>query len=782
MSTPTVIQACAALYGVVPGASFVSTINTELSSVFAGDEDALLNHYYELVFVVNNGNTSEEVAARIVANLGLTGEEATSETTRMAAELEATTVNERGAKVKELIDTFEASGSEAATSFVALKTALVTAVADPTYQGIAGKNVVFSTLNATQLSLGTDETVTTVALTTAADTVTGTAGIDYITGVASSLSADRTLGVTDSISGGEGEDTLSVTLDGNFAGFTTGSGSMTGVENVVLTNNSVISRSFDGSNTTGITNVSLKAVGGGSISLANMPETGIAVDLSGQVSGDVTLGFTTTTATTDSVTLDVLGGVGSTTAVALQAAGIESATIGSYGSANKVSVGSSSTALTTVAVQGDAALTLTRATAATALTTLDASAATGTLSFTAGTLAGITTVKGSQGANTISVLSTDSKLSLLEGGAGNDAMTVSSSALRADATVTGGDGTDTLTFSSGASKTLQLTMGSVETVSVGALTGAITLDGSKTTGLESLTVGQAAFNVAMTNNAEPDLALSMTTSASNSSGATISSANTGALTGTLSSSATTNVTNNLNVTASKATSASFNVGTGVNYTGTVTATEATSLTITSDTASTSVVSGIGVTSGTAATFSAPKAEIVNITSGAQLNATVSAAVATSATLAHTGTSAATLVLTTPKLEQLTASASKALTLTSSDFTELQISSISSGSGTLTVPALPKIITLGLTGTGTTSGSESILTMGTLTSEALALTVTGFKGGGTIGAITGAGSHSVNLDAVASPKTSAIMALGAITSTAGSVSLNANGTTTPVVTT
>jgi hypothetical protein len=173
MSTPTVIQACAALYGVVPGASFVSTINTELSSVFKGDEKALLNHYFELVFVVNNGNTSAQVAARIVANLGLTGDEAASETTRMAAVLEATPVKERGGKVKDLIDAFELLTTPAATAFKTAKAAVVTAVADPTYQGIPGKNVVFSSLSVAQIQLGTDEAINAVLLTTGVDTVPG---------------------------------------------------------------------------------------------------------------------------------------------------------------------------------------------------------------------------------------------------------------------------------------------------------------------------------------------------------------------------------------------------------------------------------------------------------------------------------------------------------------------------------------------------------------------------------------------------------------------------------
>lgn len=82
----------------------------------------------------------------------------------------------------------------------------------------------------------------TFTLTTGTDHITGTANDDVINGVASSLTADRTLNSEDVIDGAEGNDTLNVAMQGNFSGFTTGS--MTNVEKVVLTNEGNIARSF----------------------------------------------------------------------------------------------------------------------------------------------------------------------------------------------------------------------------------------------------------------------------------------------------------------------------------------------------------------------------------------------------------------------------------------------------------------------------------------------------------------------------------------------------------
>ena len=778
MSTPTAIQACAALYGIVPSASFVSEINSQISSSFGGSETAALNFYYGVVW---GNNTSESVAARIVANLGLTGEEAASETTRMAAVLDATPVDERGGKVKDLIDAFELLTTPAATAFKTSKDALVTAVADPFYQGIAGKNVVFSSISVEQIQLGTDAPVTKTALKLGAETVTGSTGIDLITASTSGLSANRTLDTTDVIAGGEGSDQLTVTMDGAFAGFSS-PGAMTSVEKLELINQSVISRSFDATGVTGLTSIKLNATVG-DLSLADLPETGITVSLIGQDSNDLNIAFATVSATDDSLTLDLGGGIGATSAVSLNSAGIETIQLVSSGStANKVEIGDLSTAAKTVTVSGTAGLTLTRDALTAAMTSVDASKATGAFIYTNGTTAGLTSILGSQGANTITSTATTGTLASVVGGSGIDTFTFDSGTLRADATVSGGDGVDTLSLSTGGARTLQVSMSGVEGLAVGALSGALTFDGAKVSGLSTITLGAIASNVSLTNSAVADVTVAMANTASNTSGVLVSVDNAGKTTGSLTSTATTAVTNNVGLTASKATDLAFNAGTGVTYQGTVTATKATSVTLSSTLASTTLASGLGTgtTDGVSnMTLSAPVAEVITVNSNAQLNADISAPVATSATITHAGTSSAYVDVQGSKLEQLTVTSAKPMNLTSSSLPLVQILNVTGSEGAVTLPALPKLVNGTFSGTGTTTGKLSTLTTLDITSESLTLTASGFKGGGSVGAIAGTAGASLNFDGLTS---TTAFAVGTVTSSAGSITVQANGSTTPIITT
>jgi hypothetical protein len=260
MSTPTVIQSAAALYGIVPSASFVASINDEIATVFGGSEEALLNHYFELVFVVNNGNTSQEVASRMVANMGLTGDEATTETARIAGLLEAAPVNERGALVKTVVTEFEASGSVAATSFVSKKDALLTAVNDSSYQGIAGQEVVFANLSVAQIQSGT--TASIFALTSGDDELTGTAGDDVFNAVSAAVST------LDELDGGSGADTLNIVANGNVAAL-----DVSNIETVNFVVRAFADTTLDAANIDGAT-INVKNAGSGFSSAATVDNVG----------------------------------------------------------------------------------------------------------------------------------------------------------------------------------------------------------------------------------------------------------------------------------------------------------------------------------------------------------------------------------------------------------------------------------------------------------------------------------------------------------------------------
>ncbi len=314
MSTPTVIQSCAALYGIVPGAAGVTFVNGQIGTGKAfATEDAMLNHYYEATFTVWAPKTTAQVASLIVANLGLTGATATSEAARIAGLLDGVAMPARGAKVKEIVTAFEAT--PAAATFNAAKAALVTAVADPTYQGIPGKGVgelVFASLSPAQIQLGTSEAINTVLLTTGVDTVPGSTGTELITGGVTSLSSTDTLQVTDQINGGTGNDSLLLSVSKDFGGFTVGTGFLKGVEAVTLTNTApTVARSFSFRGTEDVKTINIS----GEINVTGLASiSGLTTNLSNLTdSGETTisLGFNTEAVSGSSDALTVgLSGVG----------------------------------------------------------------------------------------------------------------------------------------------------------------------------------------------------------------------------------------------------------------------------------------------------------------------------------------------------------------------------------------------------------------------------------------------------------------------------------------
>ena len=92
-------------------------------------------------------------------------------------------------------------------------------------------------------------------LTTSADTINGTAKTDVIKAVASSVFSENTLNPEDKIDGSTGNDTLSVTMNTNFNGFTTGE--LKNVENLNLINNGGALKEFNANGVTGLKSAKL---------------------------------------------------------------------------------------------------------------------------------------------------------------------------------------------------------------------------------------------------------------------------------------------------------------------------------------------------------------------------------------------------------------------------------------------------------------------------------------------------------------------------------------------
>ena len=301
--------------------------------------------------------------------------------------------------------------------------------------------------------------------TSTTDNLTGSPNADSFSGSVSN--AAGTLQVTDKVSGGAGDDTLSVALSIDFAGFTTGS--VSGVETIALSNTGGTSRGFDASGITGATTYTLDGTNAG-FTLTDLATGLKTISLSGQTTGALTTTFvngaaeTGASATSDALTLN-LNGVGGTTAgsaIDLTLNSFEVLNIVSTGTNNIDDLGA--TRKMNISGAGD----ITVRTVSTALTEFDGSAATGKITATL-TSAGASALKS------------------VKGGSKDDTLTVEAGDLPSTATLAGGDGTDTLSYSTAALTTAQYSMSGIENLSLTATSGTLTFIGSKVTDLAKVT-------------------------------------------------------------------------------------------------------------------------------------------------------------------------------------------------------------------------------------------------------------------------------------------------------
>lgn len=329
----------------------------------------------------------------------------------------------------------------------------------------------------------TPEPGVTDELTTERDVLTLDAGDSIISGMASALSAEKTLNENDLIDGGEGNDTLRVTLDANFNGFTVTddpntTGGMKNVENVELTNNGQIVRTFSAKGSEGVTTYTLHAgeAGTGAINLKDLAAAGVTVNVDGLQKGTTDVQFATgaLSGAEDSMTFG-LNNVGAAAAsatadptyVGLKATtGLESVTVNASGTNYADLSGLDAPSL---AVTGAGSLDVNAVNAK--LTSFDASAATGNITAD---LTGSTEVK------------------TVKGGAGNDTFTVKG--LAVDAVLEGGAGNDTLVLD-GVTGVLQPTVSGFEAIGVKNSTG-MTLSAKNAQDFTTLQLEEAKVTVA----------------------------------------------------------------------------------------------------------------------------------------------------------------------------------------------------------------------------------------------------------------------------------------------
>jgi len=417
--------------------------------------------------------------------------------------------------------------------------------------------------------------VNAIAMDGTEATVAGTSGADNISAATSTLTSGTTLGTKVDITGGEGADTLTLSMNGDFAGFaTTGSdtGSMTGVETVSITNAGSIARTFDA---TGVSGVETYVIDGtnGAIILKDVADLA-AVELSNQASGAMKMDFVAAgavvTGTSDALSLSV-SGVGSSTAnIDVDISSIETLNITSNvastaaGTTNYLNLTNADSA-TSVTIAGAADTKVSAA--PTTITSFDAGDATGAITATLSNAAA-------------------GKLTTVKTGAGADTVTVDLADLTANATVAMGDGADKLALTGSTASTTQLVMTGVETVEITDHTATSTMSLANTSGLTTVVAGDNAAvfsgNVTMiggTGSLNLDVTGAATGTLSNDTSGAVdidfiadddaTTASTNASAGTLTFANTTSVDIDVanlvdltgNVVAAKATSATINIGT-----------------------------------------------------------------------------------------------------------------------------------------------------------------------------------------------------------------------------
>lgn len=279
----------------------------------------------------------------------------------------------------------------------------------------------------------------TIALTTAVDTITGTAASDIYNGVVDGA-ATSTLNAGDTINGGAGIDTLNVTITAGTS--VTNDAAISNVEIINARNVGGGTAALDASTTPGLTTfVSDRSTG--VVTVTNLA-AGATAGVKGNasvVNGAFNAGYVAA-ATAANVTIDsgTKGG-----AIAVTGTGLTTATIASTGAANTVGTVSLSGGNTVTALTINAATNLTTGNitgfkAGTTNTLTVAGTATsvnvGTLDATIGTVTASALTAG----GVTATLSSNTAIKYV-GGAGNDTITSAGVLLAAGASVDAGAGT-----------------------------------------------------------------------------------------------------------------------------------------------------------------------------------------------------------------------------------------------------------------------------------------------------------------------------------------------------
>ena len=581
----------------------------------------------------------------------------------------------------------------------------------------------------------------TGSLTTGTETVTGTANNDTINGVTSTLTSAKTFDTTDIIDGGAGTDTMNITMNSSFTGMT-GTGAVSNVENIAITNASTVARTFDATGITGVTAYTIDATNAG-VSLSDMAATA-SVALSNQASGSFSTAFATgaaeLTATTDAMTFTV-NNVGTAdnaatastneeAAVTVTLNDIETVNVDATGT-NVLDFDGSASDLKTINVAGAGDVKITKVEAS--VTTVDASESTGDITLDVTDATSVTTFAT---------------------GSGDDTVTFDETKAVANITMSGGDGTDTLNLESNGG-TVQYGMSGFETLALnGVTTAQLNFSGTNVSGIT--TVSTVAANTAKTslvNMGAGDLTINA--KGATGDGGDLDSTHTGATTLNFTADAASVTAKTVQESAADfnftgTSDLTVNVGAYISTTGnTIQADNATSVTLNVASGKDSASTPVEITDFDGALTAA---DATSFTADIQGKITATGAITLASALDATitnSTTAGAMNLQATELETLTLTSGNTFDMTGSDLSDVQVATITVDKGTYTGVNMVAIANLTVAGAGTTAGSLSTASFGNLGGDnAYSMTVnaSGLKGGFSAGTVNVGAGYDVTVNA------------------------------------
>jgi Ca2+-binding RTX toxin-like protein len=323
-----------------------------------------------------------------------------------------------------------------------------------------------STADTTTTTTTTTDAAVSAALTKGVDTLTGGSGNDSFSGQAGD--ANATIIAGDTIDGAAGTDTFTLATNGtatSVAGLT-----LTGVENVRISDSATTSATVNLFGSTGVTDIESYASTGAALSVTNV---GAVADLNlTNTSGTGTVSVTYTAAAvvgTADVQNIVLSGATGTGVVTI--AGVETVNVVSASTGSTLAMATANA--TKLTVDADAATTINASNAANAsMATVDMSASSGAVTLTAPAVATLA----------------------ITGGSGADSMTINN--ISATTTVTGGDGADKVTTSQTALTQYDIANINAETLAFSAAPTSLSLTGNTNITTVDYTLGSGTSTLA----------------------------------------------------------------------------------------------------------------------------------------------------------------------------------------------------------------------------------------------------------------------------------------------